>query len=199
MSRKITREYHPISNSYILPTLNEAAIASLLLNVNPLNTDIFPQSVVSTRIPALEADPLDPPEFVLGLTEVTSQRTLSIPTDSQNGISITKRPARSTSPPARLQYHFNVGLLAGPSGSNFVLEVINPANSSNYWDTTNRGFRLCQLGRPRTVSFASSPAHRTICREGVSHPTAICGTPWLTVQTVFLFHRLCRPSSVIND
>jgi hypothetical protein len=49
---------------------------------------IFPQSVVSTKTPAVEAEPLVPPELVSGRAALTSHRMLSIPNELRTGIAM---------------------------------------------------------------------------------------------------------------
>lgn len=85
----MTREYQPMSNSYSAPTSNEDASSCLPSNVTPLEITRGPQFDVSMSTSGVDADPLDPPDAVLGSADTTTQRTLSTAIESSTGLNST--------------------------------------------------------------------------------------------------------------
>ena len=85
----MTREYQPMSNSYLAPTSKEDASSCLPSNVTPLEITRGPQFDVSMSTSGVDADPLDPPDAVLGSADTTTQRTFSTAIESNSGLNRT--------------------------------------------------------------------------------------------------------------
>ena len=108
----MTREYQPMSNSYSAPTSKEDASSCLPSNVTPLEITRGPQFDVSMSTSGVDADPLDPPDAVLGSADATTQRTLSIAIESNTGLSSTPPTTTTIRRKATKDHQKVLGLVA---------------------------------------------------------------------------------------